>query len=76
MNMKLFVIFFGLIGATLIAGHASQPNKLILIADGLSSYEIFVSESAFPTTRLAAHELQHYLAQSTGVELPIVTHPT
>ena len=74
--MRLFATLFGLIGATLIAGHASQPNKLILIADGLSSYEILVSESAFPTTRLAAHELQHYLAQSTGVELPIVAHPT
>ncbi len=43
-----------------------------LIEDGKSVYKIFVSERALPSEKYAAGELQKYLKEITGCELPIV----
>jgi len=42
-----------------------------IVADGKSAHEILVARSAFPITVRAAEDLQHYVAKSTGVRLPI-----
>jgi Domain of unknown function (DUF4838) len=55
---------------------ACASRELVIIDGGRTTYEIIVREPSFPTTHLAARELQHFLTQSTGVELKIVPAPT
>jgi len=66
-----------------ITGPAVAPNTLpayeagtellTLIADGASDYTIVYGENATSTEKLAAAELQSYLAQITGLTLPVST---
>ncbi len=52
---------------------ASQASDLVL-ADGCKSdYQIVLADNASPSTRHGAEELQTFLAQMTGVKLPIVS---
>ncbi len=60
----------------LLAATVCRAEELVIVDGGRTTYEIVVLEPAFPTTHLAARELQQYLALSTGVELPIVSTPT
>lgn len=67
-----------IVASILLFGSASdsRSEELVIVDVGRTTYEIVVLEPAFPTTHLAARELQLYLARSTGVELPIVGTPT
>ena len=69
-NVVLIVVFF-LVIIINTGCSGDQP----LIENGESKYEIFVSDSAIPSEKYAARELQKYLNEITGFELPIVnTH--
>jgi hypothetical protein len=54
-----------------IAGLPAQPATIV--ADGRSEYTIVVAPDAIATERTAAKELQSFLKQSTGAELPIAS---
>lgn len=45
---------------------------LPLVANGASPYRIVLEPTASPSERTAAEELRAYLAEATGVELPVV----
>ena len=47
-----------------------------LVVDGKANAEIIISESPARSTRLAAHELQTYVAKMSGAQLPIETKPS
>lgn len=68
----------GLLLCTLLCGvlAASGPEKLVIIDNGRTNYEIVLPRNELPTTRLAAEELQRYLQTATAVKLPIVRTPT
>lgn len=51
-------------------------DQLQLFVDGASEYVIVRAKDAYITEQTAATELQKYLKQITGVELPIVTDDT
>lgn len=50
-----------------------KEKLLTVIADGISDYKIVVPEAPSPATNYAAKELQYFLTEITGVELPIVS---
>jgi Domain of unknown function (DUF4838) len=54
----------------------AAPDKLVIVADGRSHYEIVVGRGALSTTRLAGDELRKYVRRATGVTLPIVRRPS
>ena len=56
----------------LIGGVPLQASDIHLTEDGKSEYAIALSESASPSERHAARELQKFLAEISGAELPIV----
>lgn len=59
-----------------LAGDAlADGEKLMLVTDGHSPHRIVVAPDAPKAVTLAASELQHYLKESTGAELPIVDLP-
>ncbi len=53
------------------ASLAAGPGHF-LAKDGRSAYRIVVAREAAPAEQLAASELQSYLRQATGAELPLV----
>lgn len=53
------------------ASLAAGPGHF-LAKDGRSAYRIVVAEKATPADQLAASELQSYVRQATGAELPLV----
>ena len=55
------------------AGHAADP---FLVENGESRAEIIIAESPARSTRLAAAELQTYVAKISGAKLPIETKPS
>lgn len=63
-------------GTTAAEAPATASDRLVIVADGRTDYEIVVDESAFATTRLAAAELRDYLRRATGVTLRIVPRPS
>jgi hypothetical protein len=50
-----------------------MADELILAENGQSAYQIVVADNASPSTKHGAEELQMFLAQITGVKLPIVS---
>ncbi len=58
------------------AAASAEGDRLIIVDDGRSDYEIVVGADAMPTTRLAADELAKFVRQAAGVQLPIVTKVT
>lgn len=64
-----------LTGMLCLSGWALQ-SQAALIEQGRSDYQIVVSPDAIEAEVTAAHELQSYLSQITGVELPIVSEKT
>lgn len=67
-NVVLIVIFL-LFAISITGCSGDQP----LIENGESHFKIFVSENALPSEKYAASELQKYLMEITGLELPIVS---
>jgi hypothetical protein len=53
-----------------------SAEKLILADGGKTAFRIVVSDSASPSTKHAAEELQRFLRQISGAELPIVSDST
>jgi hypothetical protein len=58
--------------ALLCCGIIAANEKLDIVKEGKSNYQIIVSPKAFPITQRAAEDLQTYIKKSTGAELPIV----
>ena len=62
---------------TMIQGCAHRPlcptkaGALTLAQDGQSDFVIVVADDASPSTKYGAEELQRFLSEMTGVELPI-----
>ena len=52
---------------------APAESKLTLADNGASPYRIVIAQSASPSEKHAAEELQTFLEQTTGARLPIVT---
>lgn len=52
--------------------NAPQPSELVLANNGKSDYSIVLPQDASPSQQRAAEELQRFLLQITGVQLPIV----
>ncbi|NLC58856.1 MAG: DUF4838 domain-containing protein [Armatimonadetes bacterium] len=52
---------------------ASSDRTLTLVSRGKSSYRIVVPETATESEQRAASELQHFIREVTGAELPIVS---
>lgn len=50
-----------------------DTGKLVLVADGLTDYVIVRGEDAYVSEVTASTELQNYIKQISGVEIPIVT---
>jgi hypothetical protein len=48
-------------------------EELVLADKGQTDYRIVVAENASPSTKRAAEELQHFLAEISGAKLPIVS---
>ena len=67
-NNVVLIVTFLLFAISITGCSGDQP----LIEDGESQYKIFVSESAIPSEKYAARELQKYLNEITGFKLPIV----
>ncbi|HUZ46591.1 MAG TPA: DUF4838 domain-containing protein [Terriglobia bacterium] len=55
-------------GGTLLAG---QADDIELVRDGRSRYSIVLSPKASLSEQRGAHELQHFLQEMSGAELPI-----
>lgn len=54
----------------------AEGAELVLAEGGQSPYVIVIAEGASSSTKHAAEELQHFLAEMTGARLPIVTDAT
>ncbi|MCA9440265.1 MAG: hypothetical protein KC964_05610, partial [Candidatus Omnitrophica bacterium] len=58
----------------LLSGFFPIRSEALLLAEGgKSHYAIVVSASASPSEDHAARELQHFLKEIAGVELPLMT---
>lgn len=68
-------VFYTLLtaGFWLLATAAAQAQELVLIDSGQSPYQIVVADSASPSTKRGAEELQAFLQQMSGVLVPIVS---
>jgi hypothetical protein len=68
MSTKIIIILF-LTTLTL----TSCSEKLILVEDGVSEYQIYVSEKAPTVEKVAARKLQKYILEISGCKIPIIT---
>ncbi len=68
-KFRLLLTFFFI--SSLFLLHCSYFNVLELTKNGSSKYSIIISENATPIERQAASELQSYLRQISGAEIPI-----
>ena len=59
-----------------VAPAATHAADLFLVENGESRAEIIIAESPARSTRLAAAELQTYVAKISGAQLPIETKPS
>ncbi|GAB4141076.1 MAG: DUF4838 domain-containing protein [Thermogutta sp.] len=48
-------------------------EELVLVESGKSPYRIVIPQDAIPSVRFAGEELQKFVAEMTGVTLPVVT---
>ena len=68
-TLSLMILSFLLPSIT----HADEPKGIPLIEKGLSQHVIVLSETASPSEKTAANELQLHINACTGAELPILT---
>lgn len=61
-----------LLPSTHIEGAAESTSELLIAQEGASDYVILTPDEATPTQLYAAKELQYFLKQCSGAELPIV----
>ena len=59
-----------------LSAASATAADLVLTNDGQPRAQIVISETPARSTRLAAWELQTYVAKISGVKLPIVTQPS
>ncbi|MFA6816497.1 MAG: DUF4838 domain-containing protein [Lentisphaeria bacterium] len=66
-------LFLGLVGIILLGNliTAAPVSKLTLAQEGQSSYQIILSDDASPSTKYGAEELQKFLKEISGAQLPI-----
>lgn len=69
---KVRAIPLGLAAALAASGCASI-GEVVVVDRGVSAYRIITPDKASPVEAYAAVELQTYLAQVSGVKLPVVT---
>ena len=62
----------GAVQSLSMAFTAGDPQDHVLFADGASEYSIVVPSNASDSERWAGQELQHWLKEVSGAELPIV----
>ncbi|MFB3879674.1 MAG: DUF4838 domain-containing protein [Armatimonadota bacterium] len=72
MHEMILVAFLSL-ALAVAATSASAATQLALAESGRSDYTIVVADSASPSTKHGASELQAFLKQMTGAELPIIS---
>jgi len=70
MSRHVFPVFVTVVFC-MFAAHA-QAGELVLAENGKSAYRIVLAEDASPSTRHGAEELQVFLEQMTGANLPII----
>ena len=66
-------VLLSMLAVCVSIGRADAASPLVLADNGQSSYSIVTAEDASPSTRYAAEELQTFLRQMTGANLPIVS---
>jgi len=62
--------------ALITPGKSLAASKMFVVKDGKANAQIVIADDAVPLIKLAAEDLQHYIAKITGATLPIVTVPT
>ncbi len=62
-----------MIAAMLPAPGILHGEELVLVESGKSPYRIVIPQDAIPSVRFAGEELQRFVAEMTGVILPLVT---
>jgi hypothetical protein len=72
----LLILAMGIIGAVVPSSSAAQQAALTISAAGKSDYVIVLGANASPSEQRAARELQLFLKQIGGAELPIVGDDT
>ena len=68
--MQLGYLFAGVLLIGLI-GLQTQAADLTLVKDGKTGYTIVLSKDASPSEKHAARELQRFIREMSGAELPI-----
>lgn len=68
-----FVFFILALAFVSAFASAESPKSLTLVSGGQSNYRIVLPDEPTPVQQTAALELQKYLAEISGVELPIVS---
>jgi Domain of unknown function (DUF4838)/PA14 domain/Glycosyl hydrolase family 67 N-terminus len=74
---RVRVMLVCILAIALVQGCAHKPpslkraGELTLAKDGRSDFSIVVADDASPSTRYGAEELQRFLKEMTGAELPI-----
>jgi len=69
----MWVLVLGLVGGMT---RQAAAEGLVLAENGKSDYRIVVARDASPSTQYAAEELQSFLKQISGVQLPVVGDET
>jgi hypothetical protein len=70
--MKLHVQALALVTLVPIAASAAEATPRVLARDGVSTYVILLPDAPHPAEQTAAQELQAFLKQATGAELPLL----
>jgi hypothetical protein len=67
--MKRAMVAAAVVGCT--ASQARAAERLVIAEDGKSDFRIVISANASPSENHAAAELQHFLKEISGAELPV-----
>ena len=70
------VVSFAAWAMTATAAEAAQTNAVGIVAAGKSDWRIVSSSATVPGVDWAAKELQKYIGQISGCELPITRRPS
>lgn len=68
---KIDIVVIALCACCAPFAHTQEP--LVLAENGASGFRIVVGETASPSERYAANELQRFLREISGVELPVAS---
>ena len=69
--MKTLFVSLLFLSAIFLSSAALGADRLAMVSNGRSEYEIVVAKDAFPITVRAVQDLQEYIAKATGARLPI-----